>query len=410
MKKALVLLCCPSLLVAQSASTAAAIANQAPIATPALTLQLSDAPQPVNSATIQTTGNPGMRTMYYWIVSEGVIGQSTPAGPFQFNFAPNLYSSTQGAFISWTPTNATSYDVLRTTTPVMPSGACDCAVAVDVTGTSVSDRSESLSAYTVSPVDANSLAAILHLKSFGINQSWVYVNNQPLLYGIPTPSAGSLGGVYAEDCADAGGFIQSININGTETCGSYTLPAPTASTLGGVYSVDCSSSSGFVQKINIDGTETCANYTLPNSGVNAGTYQAVTVNAQGIVTAGYYSTTPITVCSNSATSGCTALPGGLILQWATGSADPADSSAKQPPGYQQTISWPTPFPHSCLAPWVVTTTPSTSTSVNWWYQVVAGGVTTNGIEVQRQTVMDDAGVGGNWGGGTTTPVAYCIGN
>ena len=43
----------------------------------------------------------------------------------------------------------------------------------------------------------------------------------------------------------------------TGTLGSARLPAPGATTLGGVESKDCSSGGQFLQKINIDGTETC---------------------------------------------------------------------------------------------------------------------------------------------------------
>jgi len=50
-----------------------------------------------------------------------------------------------------------TYDVLRTTTPVQPSGVCNCAVATAVSGGPVNDQSNSLNAYTVVTLDPNTL-------------------------------------------------------------------------------------------------------------------------------------------------------------------------------------------------------------------------------------------------------------
>jgi hypothetical protein len=57
-----------------------------------LTLNLSDPPRLVSTASAQrTTGNPGLRSLYYWIVTNTVAGSSTPAGPFTVQSAPDAF-------------------------------------------------------------------------------------------------------------------------------------------------------------------------------------------------------------------------------------------------------------------------------------------------------------------------------
>lgn len=144
----------PALLVGQQATLNSAQPNQAPISATAITL-LPTVQPPVPSGSVARLGNPGQRTFYYWVVASGSFLSSAPAGPFELDQAPNLYGTGIGAQISWAPSvGALAYDVLRTTTPVPPSGACNCAVATLLYGaTSYTDTNGSLSAYTVASVD-----------------------------------------------------------------------------------------------------------------------------------------------------------------------------------------------------------------------------------------------------------------
>ncbi len=124
-----------------------------------LTIPLSQPPQPVPSGSAQVVGNPGPQTFYYWVVSDYLIGNSSPAGPFLVPNAPNVLSAANYDVVNWSPApGASSYDVLRTATPAAPSGACNCAVATGVTGGSVLDQSNTLLSYTVSSLDPSSLA------------------------------------------------------------------------------------------------------------------------------------------------------------------------------------------------------------------------------------------------------------
>ena len=148
-----------------------------------------------------------------------------------------------------------------------------------------------------------------------------------LSYVLAPPSPTTLGGVESKDCTSGGQFLQKINTDGTETCGTPAgggnvsgpgtvtngylpqwgasnnllttglpvsttpaantvpeagaggtiaagwLPAPGATTLGGVESKDCTSGGQFLQKINTDGTETCG---TPAGGGNVSGPGAVT--------------------------------------------------------------------------------------------------------------------------------------
>lgn len=107
-------------------------------------------PVPVVSQVNISPSMPGTASYDYWIVTHLGGGVSAPAGPFAVNNAPATLSATAYNALNWTAISAgASYDVLRTTSTVIPSGACGCAVATGLTQASISDISSSLSAYTV---------------------------------------------------------------------------------------------------------------------------------------------------------------------------------------------------------------------------------------------------------------------
>jgi len=117
-----------------------------------LAVNLSNPPVPVGGLTIQQSGAAGPTNLayYYWIVTRTLIGNSTPVGPNgEFNASSTISSSNYFSIFWNAVPSATRYDVLRTTTPAGPSEACVCAVAVNTSSLSDSDRSNSLSAYTV---------------------------------------------------------------------------------------------------------------------------------------------------------------------------------------------------------------------------------------------------------------------
>jgi hypothetical protein len=118
--------------------------------------QLLNPPQPVPSASVTLVGNPGPATYYFWIVANSTMGSANPAGPFLLANGPNAFSSSNYAALSWAPgPNATTYDILLTSSISPPTGACNCAIATAQTGTTFNVQTNTLSSYTVSSIDSS---------------------------------------------------------------------------------------------------------------------------------------------------------------------------------------------------------------------------------------------------------------
>ncbi|MCU1284488.1 MAG: hypothetical protein JWO13_838 [Acidobacteriales bacterium] len=181
---------------------------QQPISTSQLQLPLADPPQMVQSGSAQRIGNPGNATYFYWIVSKYTIGNSSPAGPFAVSSVATTLSSSNYVQISWQPpTTGLTFDVLRTTSPAAPTGACACAVATAVSGTSTNDQSNSLSAYTVSSLDPASLVVTQTNESSatGIGEL-TFRANLAKMFGIRTDGATRIRGVlYTWPASQAAG-------------------------------------------------------------------------------------------------------------------------------------------------------------------------------------------------------------
>jgi hypothetical protein len=234
----------PALLIAQQGSNA-----QTPITTNQLTLSLADAPQPIASANVSLVGNPGHRTMYYWVVTEGVIGQSSPAGPFILFGAADTFSASAGAQITFAASNGVSYDVLRTTTPTPPTGACNCAIATAlIYSLSVADASESLLSYTLAPVNASQNVAVIKNTSASAGLNQVSINGVPISYATLNTTTGSLGGsgLTAGACSSTTVVISGASI------GQAVVVTPAADPGVGVWYY------GFVSSSNTITVRVCA--------------------------------------------------------------------------------------------------------------------------------------------------------
>lgn len=123
-----------------------------------LAFPLLNPPQAPVSLNIATSGAPGpsSSTVFYWLVAEFPIGNSTPAGPFQAFNVPATLSGGNFEILNWPAVaGATGYDVLKTTTNMAPTGACACAVVTNTANTTVNDQSNSTGAYTVNTFSAN---------------------------------------------------------------------------------------------------------------------------------------------------------------------------------------------------------------------------------------------------------------
>lgn len=123
------------------------------------------APPPPALASLSNSivGNAGNATYYYWVVVKYPIGDSNPSNSAIVRNAPNVLSGSNYVRLNWASMpNATGYDVLRTTTPNIPNGDCNCAVITDTTGNTVSDIGSALSAYTVDSTPAASTTCRLN--------------------------------------------------------------------------------------------------------------------------------------------------------------------------------------------------------------------------------------------------------
>ena len=159
-----------------------------PITTNQITLPVFEVnAAPASGATLALVGNPGPRTDYYWIVANYLVGSASPAGPFPITNAPNVRSGSNHVTINpiFSGPGVLNYDTLRTTTPIEPTGVCNCAVATGVSpGTVTNDQSGTLNSYTVAPFNIATLAITLtnEVQSSGVSnlilrQSGVLVCN-----------------------------------------------------------------------------------------------------------------------------------------------------------------------------------------------------------------------------------------
>ncbi len=174
-----------------------------------LTFPLQNPPQPVNTnqVSLQLLDNPGPAPYCYWIVSRFTIGNSFPAGPVCTDKGPNALVN--GIRVSWSPVAGTgvTYDVLRTSNNLPPVGACNCAIATNVSGLQATDTG--LNAYTISTFIANAF-------NFTIDNEQLAAGTSKLVYRA--------GGVT----------IYTLNSDGSQ---SFAGPL-TISNINGVFYVD----------------------------------------------------------------------------------------------------------------------------------------------------------------------------
>ena len=120
------------------------------VSTQLLTMPLAQPVQAVAQGSVQVVGTPGLTTYYVWIVANYLVGNAGPSPAFGVSNANPVLSSGNYLSASWTAVpGATSYDVLLTSAPTPPTGACNCAAATRQTGTSYAIQSNSLNSYTV---------------------------------------------------------------------------------------------------------------------------------------------------------------------------------------------------------------------------------------------------------------------
>jgi hypothetical protein len=198
-----------------------------------ITLPLLTSPLPVTSVNIQLVGNPGPSTLYFWIVANSLIGSASPGGPFILQQAPIALSVSNYAALSWQPVqSAVSYDVLLTSSPTPPSGACNCALATGLNGTTYNAQTNGTSAYTVGSVDPSQFAITEQNvpSANGVSQwQWVLPNGK-ILCSLDTTGLLSCGGSGIQ----GSGIYNAGDFPGADPCIKYAAAesvAPASSTI-----------------------------------------------------------------------------------------------------------------------------------------------------------------------------------
>jgi hypothetical protein len=133
----------------------------------------SPPPTGVTSVSATVVGAIGNMTSYYWVVAIFPVGRTVVSPPAIISNAPNILSVTNFVRVSWSlVVGATGYDVLKTTTPTLPSN-CTCAVVANTGASTVNDVGGALVGYAVSTVPTAVARVYLDNASF----------SQPVLYG-----------------------------------------------------------------------------------------------------------------------------------------------------------------------------------------------------------------------------------
>jgi len=133
-------------------------------------------PSGVPGTNVQLVGNRGNATFFYWVVANYVRGQGSGIIPAQISIAPNTLDSSNYVRVFWNPApGAINYDVLRTTTPTLPS-PCTCSLTTATTALTYNNQNNTLSSYTYSPVP--SATATLSLNNSSLSQPRLLMNRQ----------------------------------------------------------------------------------------------------------------------------------------------------------------------------------------------------------------------------------------
>jgi hypothetical protein len=176
------------LLLALSTFCPAQQQGQPVVASSVLFPQIVPAFDPITSATVSLVGNPGPARYCYWIVTNYLVGNTSPVKvrPCITNGPITLSSSNYDQVSFNFPPGAVSADVLRTSGTGMdqaPQGSCNCAVATGNTSGTVLDQSNSLNSYTVTSFDPSVLPISLTNEVVGAGQSHLKLRQNGLLIG-----------------------------------------------------------------------------------------------------------------------------------------------------------------------------------------------------------------------------------
>jgi len=184
--------------------------------------------QGVVSASAQTSGARGGVIYYYWVVAQFSGGGVLPASPAIVTDAPTALSSNNKVTVRWTPAaGASSYDLLRTNSPVLPATSCTCAVATGVSGTSQDDTGAGLNSYTLSLKPA--ATGSIRLDNSGSAPAFSFSPSINVSLGLGTAANENVTAVIADN--GAGGLtIGAGQITNAMASGITSLPSANVAT------------------------------------------------------------------------------------------------------------------------------------------------------------------------------------
>lgn len=221
----------------------------------------SPSPKGVDNFGGNIVGAKGNSNYYYWVITKYPIGNSSPFGPIHVVGASDSLSASNYISLSWGQVvNAIGYDIIRTTSPQLPS-SCSCAVVIGTTTNSVNDIGGVLSSYTITSVGGAIRTIKLDNQSYSLPrvnidsdiniQGQIYQNgglmnqNTPIKITASSINA-SLSARYLCDragctfilpvvnSANAGGTVCAINWTGRSGAIVWMLPATTTATMDGI--------------------------------------------------------------------------------------------------------------------------------------------------------------------------------
>jgi hypothetical protein len=118
-------------------------------------------PAPLAPTNVSATVNGfGSNSACYWIIARYNVGNAIPASPECEINMPNL-GGANNVLLTWQPTGALTYDVLKTPDTTLPSSCANCLLLGATSLTSVTDTGQALTSYTVTKVVGTANANIL---------------------------------------------------------------------------------------------------------------------------------------------------------------------------------------------------------------------------------------------------------
>jgi len=143
--------------------------SQAPGSNASQVILQAEPPTPTPQVSAQTVGNRGSRQFFYWVVTRYPVGNAVTTGPAQVTNVADTLTGSNYVRVTWTGiTGASSYDILRTTTPNLPQGTANIAVATGVTTLMYDNINETIGAYTVTSVGGASSFMRLDNRNYNI--------------------------------------------------------------------------------------------------------------------------------------------------------------------------------------------------------------------------------------------------